>query len=215
MPHKQVALGQPLLPGDELHLEQQYSTARDPPGWWWENEGDRSGLVRAWLCGLPSVPSSRPVTPLGGWRVGGQGVFTESAERGKRVGQTGPAPHLHSPRVPGVGGPPAAASPPHTCPAGLCPVLRSPCWPPELPPGGPRSHAWGGADSQVSALPRSTVHTSRAPIPTQLRAGPRLGWTPFSSCHGPYHVASRAQLPYRKLHPPFPFLPLPLPRDWN
>lgn len=33
MPHKQVACGQPLLSGHQLHLKQQHCTARDPPGW--------------------------------------------------------------------------------------------------------------------------------------------------------------------------------------
>ena len=32
VPHKQVARGQPVLPGHQLHLKQQHSTARDPPG---------------------------------------------------------------------------------------------------------------------------------------------------------------------------------------
>lgn len=59
-------------------------------------------------------------------------------------------PHLRSPRVPGAGAPRAAASLPHTCPAGPRPGLQSPCWPPESPPGGPHSHGWGRADSQVS-----------------------------------------------------------------
>lgn len=96
----------------------------------------------------------------GCWRVG-QGTFTEppyrttqkapltpptSQQGPRRAGQRGgefrpvSTPHLRSLRVPGAGGPRAAASLPRTCPAGPCPGLRSLCGPPESPPEGPRSH---------------------------------------------------------------------------
>lgn len=137
VPHKQVACGQPLLPGHQLHLKQQHRTAGDTPGW-------RRGREKRRRKASPSGPGLGPTCSLalgapqprglsfpvpGAWnvcRTPGKDSCTPPASP---QGQS--APHLRSLRVPGAGAPRAAASLPHTCPAGPCPGPQSPCWPPE------------------------------------------------------------------------------------
>lgn len=85
MPHKQVAFGQPLLPGDQLHLKQQHSTARDPPGWR-EGEGKEPG--QAWsgpgFAACPVCSQLQACDPS--WRLESG---TWGVHRTSRNGQTG------------------------------------------------------------------------------------------------------------------------------
>lgn len=86
VPHKQVAFGQPLLAGYQLHLKQQHSTAGDPPGWReGEGKGSRSGQgLRRAQQPAQCVPSLQACFPS--WRLESG---TWGVDRTSRKGQTG------------------------------------------------------------------------------------------------------------------------------
>lgn len=204
MPHEQVACRQPLLPGHQLHLKQQHCTARDTPGWRWRGRKGsipvrrRPGSVLQPALGAPQSP----VSPVGHRTLGKASLMGPSSP------QCRSAPHLHSLRAPGVGVPRAAASLPHTCPAGLCPGLQSPCWPPVWPPGGPHSHGCsrGKADSQASQHPivphqPSLPATPPGACPTQPSAGPNSSEV---GCR-PHHATAPQVRPGGPISPCFGF----------
>jgi len=89
VPDEEVALGNPLLHGDQLHLEAEHGAARHPPGW-----RSKRGLLRRGGARQSAGPRCLPAGR------GGEGA----QQRFSKAEPPGLLPYLRSRRGPGGGG---------------------------------------------------------------------------------------------------------------